>query len=179
LALLAPAFAGRAPEHPNWLRWVGGPGTRAESQNLDEAEVREVGAPLAGLEAQVRWWGRIDDRRELARILGAGDVFVFPSRREGFGLAPVEAMAAGVPVIISRIPGVTDLANVEGETGLYIPPNDAEALREAMERLGSDPELRRWMGQNAVRGVREAVSWEPYVHRWERLYREGRVEPEK
>ncbi|MBC7225452.1 MAG: glycosyltransferase family 4 protein [Anaerolineae bacterium] len=176
--LLAQAFAELAPKHPNWLLWVIGPRTRAESQNLDEAEVREVTAPLAGLEAQVRYFGRVDDRVELARMLGAGDVFVFPSRREGFGLAPVEAMAVGMPVIIARIPGVTDLANVEGETGLYIPPNDAEALRQAMERLGSDPALRQRMGQKAVQRVREAFSWEPYIDRWERLYRDGRVEPD-
>jgi glycosyltransferase involved in cell wall biosynthesis len=174
--LLAQAFAGLAPRHPDWHLWVIGPRTRAESQNLDEAEAREVAAPLAGLEGQVRWWGRVDDRHKLARLLGASDVFVFPSRREGFGLAPVEAMAAGVPVIVSRIPGVTDLANVEGETGLYIPPNDAEALRQAMERLGSDPALRRRMGQNAVRRVQEAFRWEPYVDRWEHLYQNGRAD---
>lgn len=177
--LLAQAFAQLAPEHPNWHLWAIGPRTRAESQNLDEAEAREVTAPLAGLDAQVRYWGRVDDRYELAKVLGAGDVFVFPSRREGFGLAPVEAMATGVPVIITRIPGSTDLANVEGETGLYVPPNEAEALRQAMERLGGDPELRQRMGRNAVRRVREAFSWEPYVNRWERLYRDGRVEPER
>ncbi|MGQ9595747.1 MAG: glycosyltransferase family 4 protein [Anaerolineae bacterium] len=176
--LLAQAFAQLAPAHPDWHLWVIGPRTRAESQNLDEAEVREVTAPLQGLDAQVHYVGRVDDRAELARLLGAGDVFVFPSRREGFGLAPVEAMAAGVPVILARIPGVTDLANVEGETGLYVPPNDAEALRQAMERLGSDPALRRRMGQKAVQRVREAFSWEPYVDRWEDLYRYGRVGPE-
>lgn len=177
--LLAEAFARLAPEHPDWFLWVIGPRTRAESQNLDEAEVREVTASLAGLEAQVRYFGRVDDRVELARILGAGDVFVLPTRREGMPLAPVEAMSTGIPVIITRIPGVTDLANVDGETGLYIPVGDAEALRRAMERLGSDPALRKRMGQNAVHRVREAFSWEPYVDRWERLYRDGCVEPDE
>jgi glycosyltransferase involved in cell wall biosynthesis len=174
--LLAQAFARLAPGHPDWHLWVIGPRTRAESQNLDEAEAQEVAAPLAGLESRVRWWGRVDDRHTLARLLGASDVFVFPTRREGMPLSPMEAMAAGVPVIVSRIPGVTDLANVEGETGLYIPPNDAEALRQAMERLGSDPALRQRMGQNAVRRVQEAFRWEPYVDRWEHLYQNGRAD---
>ena len=174
--LLARAFARLAPGHPDWHLWVIGPRTRAESQNLDEAEAQEVAAPLAGLEGQVRYFGRVDDRHALARLLGASDVFVFPTRREGMPLAPVEAMAAGVPVILSRIPGVTDLASVEGETGLYIPPSDAEALRQAMEHLGSDPALRQRMGRNAIRRVQEAFRWEPYVDRWEHLYQNGCAE---
>lgn len=177
--LLAEAFASLALQHANWRLWVIGPRSYAESQNLRDEEAQAVMAPLRGLDAQVRYFGRVDDRAELARLLGAGDVFVFPSRREGFGLAPVEAMAAGVPVIIARIPGVTDLANLDEETGLYVPPDDAEALRQAMERLGSDPALRGWMGQKAVQRVREAFSWEPYVDRWERLYRYGYVESER
>mgnify|MGYP001626370629 FL=1 len=173
--LLAQAFARLAPKYPNWYLWVIGPRTRAESQNLDEIEVREVSAPLASLKDRVRWWGRVDDRHELARIMGAGDVFVFPSRREGMGLAPMEAMAMGLPVIISRIPGVTDLANVEGETGIYVPVGDTNALEVAMERLGTDSELRQRMGQKAVQRIREAFSWDPYIDKWERLYLEGCV----
>ncbi|MGQ9517899.1 MAG: glycosyltransferase family 4 protein, partial [Anaerolineae bacterium] len=174
--LLAEAFASLALQHPNWRLWVIGPRSYAESQNLRDEEAQAVMAPLRGLDFQVRYFGRVDDRAKLARLLGASDVFVFPSRREGFGLAPVEAMAAGVPVILARIPGVTDLANLEGETGLYVPPDDAEALRQAMERLGSDPALRQQMGQRAVQRVREAFSWEPYIDKWERLYHDGHPE---
>ncbi|MBC7241894.1 MAG: glycosyltransferase family 4 protein [Anaerolineae bacterium] len=173
--LLARAFAELAPGHPNWRLWVIGPRSYTESQNLRDEEAQEVMAPLRGLDSQITYFGRVDDRGRLAELLGAGDVFVFPSRREGFGLAPVEAMAAGVSPIIARIPGVTDLASVEGETGLYIPPNDPEALKQAMERLGNDPGLRRQMGQKAVQRVKEAFSWEPYIDRWEQLYRDGHV----
>jgi glycosyltransferase involved in cell wall biosynthesis len=173
--LLAQAFAELAPGHPNWRLWVIGPRSHAESQNLRDEEVQAVTAALQGFDSQITYLGRVDDRHALARLLGAGDVFLFPSRREGFGLAPVEAMATGAPVIISRIPGVTDLASVEGETGLYIPPNDPKALKQAMERLGNDPELRRQMGQKAVQRVKKAFSWEPYIDRWEQLYGDGHV----
>lgn len=168
--LLAEAFAALAPRYPHWRLWAIGPRSRAESQNLLDEEAQAVMAPLQGLASQVTYLGRVDDRARLAELLGASDVFVLPTHREGMPLAPMEAMACGVPVIISRIPGVTDLANVEGETGLYIPPGDVEALREAMERLGNDAALRRRMGQNAVRRVQEAFRWEPYLDRWERLY---------
>jgi glycosyltransferase involved in cell wall biosynthesis len=134
--LLAQAFAELAREHLNWYLWVIGPRTRVENQNLDEREVAEVTQPLQSAGTRVTFWGRVDDRAQLSRILSASDVFVFPTRREGMGIAPIEAMAVGLPVIIARIPGVTDLANVEGETGFYVPPGDLEALKAAMLRLG-------------------------------------------
>ena len=173
--LLAQAFAELAPGHPNWRLWVIGPRSHAESQNLCDEEAQEVMAPLRELDSQIIYFGRVNDRHQLATLLGSSDVFVFPTRREGLPLSPMEAMAGGVPPIIARIPGVTDLASVEGETGLYIPPNDPKALKQAMERLGNDPELRRQMGRKAVQRVKEAFSWEPYIDRWEQLYRDGHV----
>lgn len=174
--LLGEAFASLAPGHSHWRLWAIGPRSYAESQNLRDEEAQAVMAPLHGLDSQVSYFGRVDDRARLAQLLGASDVFVFPSRREGFGLAPVEAMAAGVPPIIARLPGVTDLASIDGETGIYIPPDDTVALAHAMEKLGEDHDLRRQMGRNAVKRVKKAFSWEPYIATWERLYRDGHPE---
>ena len=173
---LAQAFAELAPEHPDWRLWVVGPHSRQESQNIVGQEVEEVCQPLRGCEAQVVYWGRINDRPRLARILAASDVFVFPSRREGMGVAPLEAMAAGVPVIIARLPGITDLANIHEQTGLYVEPGNVEQLKEAMRRLGEDPELRQRMGQAARQRIVEAFSWDQYVSRWEQLYARGEIE---
>jgi len=174
--VLAKAFAQLAEAHPKWRLWVIGPRSRSESQNIVDEHVEKVISPISHLASQVKFWGRIDDREKLAQILAVGDVFVFPSRREGMGLAPVEAMACGTPVIIARIPDITDLANIEGETGLYVPPGEVEPLKQAMERLGTNPELRRRMGRNAARRVREEFGWEQYIDRWERLYKDGHVE---
>lgn len=168
--VLAQAFADLTETHPEWRLWVIGPRTRAENQNLNEQEVREVCQPLDGLGSRVKYWGRVDDRQALARIIGASDVFVFPSRREGMGIAPIEAMAAGVPVIIARLPGITDLANVEGETGLYVEPGSVSDLKAAMVRLGQDSGLRQEMGRAARQRVDEAFSWESHIARWETLY---------
>lgn len=168
--LLAQGFSELAKMYPHWRLWVVGPRTRAENQNLDEQEVAEVTAPLSGLEDRVFYWGRINDRKILAKILGASDVFVFPSRREGMGIAPLEAMACGVPVIISQIPGVTDLANIEGKTGIYIPPGDAEALKGAMIELGESAQRRREMGIQAALRIQEAFGWKAYIQQWLKLY---------
>ena len=171
--VLANAFAELAPTHPNWRLWVIGPRNRGDSQNIDEREVAEVTSPLKELQNRVTFWGRLDDRHALSRILSCSDVFVFPSRREGMGIAPLEGMAVGVPVVVSRIPGVTDLASVEGDTGLYVPPGDLPGLKAAMLRLGTDEKLRHGMGARAAEVVREDFGWEQHVTKWMKLYQDG------
>jgi glycosyltransferase involved in cell wall biosynthesis len=132
--------------------------------------VAEVTRSLNSVRERVVYWGRVDDRDALSRILSASDVFVFPSRREGMGIAPLEAMAVGVPTVVSRIAGVTDLANVEGDTGLYVVPGDLPGLKAAMLRLGTDEDLRKRMGARAAQVVREGFAWEQHVTNWMKLY---------
>jgi len=79
-------------------------------------------------------------------FMAAADVFCLPSYREGFGQVAIEASAAELPVVASRIYGVTD-AVVERETGLFHAPGDVEGLREAMQALLEQPELRRNLGR--------------------------------
>ncbi len=176
--LLASAFRELACNHPAWRLWVVGPHTRFESQNLETREVEMATEPLSGLESRVTYWGRIDSRPMLATLLGASDVFVFASRREGMGVAPLQAMAVGTPVIVTRIAGVTDLANVEGVTGFYVRQNDVGDLVRAMRILGEDQSLRRSMGNRAAQHVRQAFGWSPHVDKWEALYRNGRCQDE-
>jgi glycosyltransferase involved in cell wall biosynthesis len=85
------------------------------------------------------------------------DVFAFPSRLEGSPNALLEAMACGVAVVATRIGGVVDLIDDE-ETGLLIPPDDAEALSIAIDRLLRDAPLRAALGDRARGRVREAFS---------------------
>jgi glycosyltransferase involved in cell wall biosynthesis len=85
-------------------------------------------------------------------------------------ISPLEAMSVGLPQIITLIPGVTDLANIEGETGYYIPQGDLGALKDAMIRLGSNESLRHRMGQRATEVIREGFAWEQHVTNWMKLY---------
>jgi glycosyltransferase involved in cell wall biosynthesis len=85
---------------------------------------------------------------EPERYLRAVDVLCLPSRREGFGNVIIEAAAAGVPTIASRIYGVVD-AVVDGETGLLCEPDDVTALADRMITLLVDPELRHRLGRAA------------------------------
>jgi glycosyltransferase involved in cell wall biosynthesis len=150
--------------------WAVGPNNHLENQNYTENSIDLIGTTTQHIPNAVKYWGRIDDREELAMILASSDVFVFPSRREGFGLAPVEAMACGVPAIISRIPGVTDLVSVEGETGRYVEVNDAKSLQAAMKELAVNPELRTIMGKAASQRVQKYFGWENHIGKWEALY---------
>ena len=85
---------------------------------------------------------------ELQELYARAAVVACPSHREGFGIACLEAMAHGKPVVASAVGGLRDLV-VEGETGLLVPPGDVDALRSALELLLRDGELRRRLGESA------------------------------
>ena len=97
-------------------------------------------------------------RHELGPFFERAAVVAVPSHREGFGVACLEAMAHGRPVVASSVGGLLDLV-VDGETGLFVPPRDVPALRAALERLLGDPELRERLGAAARVRVREHFGW--------------------
>ena len=93
---------------------------------------------------------------ELSPLYARAAVSSCPSRREGYGVACAEAMAHGRPVVASAVGGLLDLV-VDGETGLLVPPGDADALRAGLARVLDDVQLRRSMGAAARTRRREAV----------------------
>jgi glycosyltransferase involved in cell wall biosynthesis len=79
--------------------------------------------------------GRVGD---VASVLRRADVLVHPARWEGFGLALLEAMLAGLPVVATRVSSIPEIV-ADGHTGLLVPPDDPEALRAALQRVLAEP----------------------------------------
>jgi glycosyltransferase involved in cell wall biosynthesis len=95
---------------------------------------------------------------ELQKLYARAAVVACPSRREGFGIACLEAMAHARPVVATNVGGLRDLV-VDGETGLVVPPRDPRALREALRRLLEDSDLRGRLGRKGRVRAQERFSW--------------------
>jgi glycosyltransferase involved in cell wall biosynthesis len=101
----------------------------------------------------------IVDHGRLLELLSTADVYVFPSRREGFPVAPLEAMACGLPVVAADVAGVSDiLEKKEDSGGIIVPRGDTIALADALEKLLIADDWRAELGHRARRRVHEAFS---------------------
>lgn len=127
-------------------------------------EALESRARRLGLENRVAFLGEVPPAR-LRILLHACDAFVLPSidRREAFGIAQLEAMACGRPVVASDLPTGIRLVNRHEETGLLVPPADPAALRGALNRLLGDPSLAARLGRAAQAQVERDFTAERMV----------------
>jgi glycosyltransferase involved in cell wall biosynthesis len=119
-----------------------------------------------GLDGHVTFTGIRDD---VAQLLPAFDVFVLSSRHEGLSLALLEAMAAGVPCVATRVGGVPEALG-DGRAGVLVPFGDSSALAEELARLLDAPELRRSLGAAGRSHALAAFGIERAVRRTGEIY---------
>jgi glycosyltransferase involved in cell wall biosynthesis len=109
-------------------------------------------------------------RAEGWRLMGSCRMTVMPSlEREGLPRAVIEAMAQGIPVVVSRVGGMPELVE-DGQEGAVVPPGDAVALAEAVQRLAADPATCSAMGQRAKRKIETRFHIEQTVRETLSLY---------
>ncbi len=125
-------------------------GEGPERSALD-AKVKEL-----GLESRTSFLGRLDDHRP---ALHAGDLFCLPPVSEGISVALLEAMASGLPVLVSDIPGNREVVT-DGTDGIIATTGDEDAWRAALERLAGDAPLRRQLAQAGRNTVERRFSKE-------------------
>ncbi len=137
---------------PAMLAIAGNRGWLAEEVDhvLDELKLSDAVRLLGGV-----------PNEELVYLYNAAKLFVLPSFYEGFGLPPLEAMACGTPVIVSK---VSSLPEVVGDAGILVEPEDIEGLTVAMWRALTDDNLRREM---RAKGLKRAATFS-----WQRTARE-------
>jgi phosphatidylinositol alpha-mannosyltransferase len=161
LSVAVAAFTRLAADHPDLYLVVAGEGP--ERTALDRVE--------PGVRTRVIELGTVP-HADLPGCHAAADVFVSPATgRESFGIVLVEAMAAGLPVVASDIPGYREVVRA-GVDGLLVPPGDPVALAEAVGRVLRDSDLARTLS-SAARERAEAFRWDAVAEQVEAAYREA------
>ncbi len=132
------------------------------------------GALRKSLEEQASAMGNVTFlgyQRDTAKLYSAFDVFVLPSLFEGLPVSAIEAMAAGCPVVTTRVGGVAEVVEHE-VTGLLVQPENSEQLADALQRLITHPDLCSQMGANGRERAKQEFSVEMMIARTERVYHE-------
>jgi glycosyltransferase involved in cell wall biosynthesis len=150
---------------PNAYLWLAGEGAQA-------AELRRLAAELQ-VEERVRFIGW---RKDVSALLGRASVLIVPSREEALGLVIIEAWTEGVPVVASAAAGPAHLIR-DGESGLLVPIEDAQAMAAAVRRAVGDSELAAHLVEGGQRrlgeGFTEQATVDAYMAYFERVARES------
>jgi glycosyltransferase involved in cell wall biosynthesis len=139
---------------------IGGGGT--------QTDMLHARAKALDIADQVNWRGRIP-HADVPHFLQQLSLFAMPSRAESFGVAALEAQACGLPVVASDVGGLPEVVR-QDETGLLVPPENPQALAEAIATLLTDGEQRATMSAAARRWVVERYQWRASVEHMLNVY---------
>jgi glycosyltransferase involved in cell wall biosynthesis len=146
--------------------------SRSDYYEIDGAMAARVRSDAARLGCQDRV-RLVEHTASIELYYRAADIFVLPSKREGLPNALLEAMASGLPSIVSRLPEVTDSVITDGVNGVLVEPGSREALASALRVVLGDADCRARLGSEARRTVEErfslAATADRYIHLYEEL----------
>jgi len=171
--LLMDAFITALEQDPHLFLWLVGPKSRQENPTLDEDFVRGIQDKVTeqGLGSSVQFEGIVSDRAVLAVAYRAADLFVFPSRKEGLPNVVLEAMASGVPVVVSQLPGLKNVIR-SGENGVMIDNETENSLASAMGDVCHNPAAAANLAQHARKYILEHHSFAAWQRQLTAYYQE-------
>jgi len=163
--LLLGAFTSMSNKYHEFFLLIVGPDSSDTSPGVEDSFVNNLKASIerTGLSERVLFMGRVDDDQLLADYYRVSDIFVFPSRREGLGNVLLEAMSAGLPSIVSKLPGITDQVVRDGINGFLVPQDDPARIAEMLKLLLEDRKVRQRIGAKA----RSSVLENHYFNLWQ------------
>lgn len=144
---------GRNPER-DWKLIIAGPPGTAEFRDQIGKLIREQ-----SVEEKVEWAGYLPERGDLFSIC---DVLAMPSHYEGFGMVAGEAMCNGIPVIVPRRSGVSEIVR-EFDAGIVMPERTVEELEKALITLDEQPELLEQYSRNGLKAANSRLSFTAYA----------------
>jgi glycosyltransferase involved in cell wall biosynthesis len=141
----------------------------------EEAKLRDEAQRL-GIARQVEFAGFVTEA-EKVEWYARSDLFVSASKLEGFGLAVGEAMACGLPVVVTNSGALPELV-IDGESGLIVPVDEREALGAAIKRVLADPQLASSLGMAGAKRIEQEFRWPKTAKRLLAIYQQALYQQE-
>jgi glycogen(starch) synthase len=134
------------------------------SRDILEAEARGTGQ-----NSKIHFTGFASDR-EVINLMSSADVLVVPSIYEPFGIVALEGMATGVPVVASKVGGLSEVIEHD-RTGIFVYPKNPDSIAWGIDHILSDPDHAKWLTENAKEKLHNAYSWEAVAMKTVEVYR--------
>lgn len=138
------------PKSLDWELVIAGEGPEEDNLKLQMTNYK--------LEKKIKLIGRVENRK-IPKLLASADLFVRLSRKEGFGVSFLEAMAAGLPLVATQVGGITDFVSHK-QTGLLVEPEEPQEAAKAIELILTDKKLYNSLQQKGRQLVKERYNWE-------------------
>lgn len=171
--ILVQAFVQASRKNDDLYLLMVGPRTRNENPTIDDQFVKNIEAVIhdAGLAGRIQFLGLVQDRARLADLYRAADLFVFPSRNEGLPNVVLEAMACGLPVFVTKLPGLVNVI-VDGTNGRFLPVDNPDALEKEVLAITGDFHGLSHLGQKARQTILEQHGFAGWQARIVAIYKE-------
>jgi len=163
--LVVEAAARLIPKYPDVVFLVVGPNPPLGTQEWSDALRARAEEPV--FDGRLRFIG---ERADIPNVLATCDAFCMPSRAEPLGIAIIEAMAAGLPVVASRVGGIPEIVNSDDIGLLVDAPPTADAVTAALDRILSSPDRGRALGRRGADSLRGRFDATSVAARWNELY---------